>query len=704
MALQKSELSTMPGRYNVRIESAWRRFVETGEVDSSVVRPIIAVSWRRSRQMGLDPYDQKCFTRLDDAQLETRLRAKKELIDTASPFMNLLCKPIEGSGFRVDLTDDEGYLLKAMGDQSILEEAEMLQFLPGANRHESRVGTCGIALALATDTPIQVAGAEHYNFHIRRWTCSSAPIHDSSGKIVGVLNVTGHWSLVHKHTLGMVIAAVEAIERQFILKNLADDLGAMNEFLKTVISSINDGIIALDDRSLITHFNCVAAKILQYSPEEIVGRTAREVFSIHPEFQEILSALHDREIQDREVAIRGKHGSTRCLVSAKPIRRGPDSISGTLITISKMDRVRKLVHHLVGTQARFTFDDIIGEDEEFKKALDLARICATTCSRVLLQGESGTGKELIAQAIQNASPRRDGPFVAVNCAAMPRDLIESELFGYEEGAFTGARKGGKPGKFELAEGGTLFLDEVQSMSLEMQAKLLRVIEDGQVVRVGGSEVIPVNVRIIAATNQDLAVEIKNGNFREDLFYRLNVVTIVIPPLRKRRVDVPLLVEHFLKKASVNMGESVTGIEREALDCLCAYSYPGNVRELENIVERAVLMARGHRIALEHLPDKVRATEPPLKVRESGYYGDGPALSRELVPRDDEQAGASKVDNPYEPPLVSLGELEKMVILKALKTTGGNISRAARMLGMGRNTLYRRLSSFSAVERPKIHNI
>lgn len=697
MALQELESFTVPSGFAVKMESAWKNFIETGEVDSSVVRPIIAESWRRSREIGLDPYDRKCFTRLSDAELELRLKANKELIDTASPFMNLLYKAVAGSGFRVDLTDNEGYLLKVMGDESILDEAELLQFLPGANRQESRVGTCGISLALANDMPIQVAGAEHYNFHIHRWTCSSAPIHDSTGRMVGVLNVTGHCSLVHKHTLGMVIAAVEAIERQFILKNLASDLGAMNEFLKTVISSINDGIIVLDNRSVITHFNCVAAKILQCSPEEVVGRTAREVSSLHPELQEVLGTPHGYEVQDKEISIRGKRGSTRCFVSVKRIRCGPDHMVGTLITISKMDRVRKLVHHLVGAHAQYTFDDIVSEDEEFKEALNLAKICATTSSKVLLQGESGTGKELIAQAIHNASLRRDGPFVAVNCAAVPRDLIESELFGYEEGAFTGARKGGKPGKFELAEGGTLFLDEVESMPLEMQAKLLRVIEDGQVVRVGGSEIIPVNVRIIAATNQDLATEVKNGNFREDLFYRLNVITINIPPLRKRRVDIPLLVEHFLKKASKRVGKSVAGIQREALDYLCDYPYPGNVRELENIVERALLVSEGSTIELKHLPDKVKRVAARPEACTSGTCGGQPASLHELASSANGEVRAPEARGLYQPPVISLDVLEKMAILEALKTTGGNISRTARILGIGRNTLYRRLRKYGMSE-------
>jgi transcriptional regulator with PAS, ATPase and Fis domain len=386
-----------------------------------------------------------------------------------------------------------------------------------------------------------------------------------------------------------------------------------------------------------------------------------------------------QEIQDKEVVIRGRSGSTRCLMSIRFISEELGKVSGTAIILNKMERVHKLVHRMVGAQARFRFSDIIGEDWKFGQAVSLAKNAAGTSLKVLLQGESGTGKELFAEAIHNASLWRDGPFVAVNCAAVPRDLIESELFGYEEGAFTGARKGGKPGRFELAEKGTLFLDEVESMPLEMQPKLLRVLEDGQIVRVGGSEVIPVDVRVIAATNLDLATEVKNGNFRADLLYRLNSVTINIPPLRERLGDIPLFVEHFLRKAATALMKVVSSVERKALNALCSYSYPGNVRELENIIERAVLVAQSDKLTLECLPVKVLQNESmteALKERRSLDSSKDGDLGSELSH-----------------PVYCLSDLEKNAISIALKKTGGNISRAAKILGLGRNTLYRKIKEF-----------
>jgi PAS domain S-box-containing protein len=661
-----------------KIDQAWKRLVKTGEIDSSVVRPIIADSWKRCKEIGLDPYDTKCFKRTSATELKSRLDANKELIDIAWPLAEMLYRVTEGSGFRVDLTDGDGYLLKTIGDKEIIDEAEILGLLPGANRHETRVGTCGIGLALAVRQAVQVVGGEHFNFHIHRWTCSSAPIRDVNGKVIGVLNMTAHRNLVHKHTLGMLVAVAEALEKQFALKKSTRDLKLANEFLETVIGSINDGLIVINKDSNVTHFNPTAEKIFCCKAEEVVGRKAEAIFSMFLEIQQSLCILGGQEIQDREVVVRGKGGSTRCLMSVRFIREISGEVSGMTIILNKMERVRKLVHRMVGAQARFRFGDIIGEDHKFLEAVTLAKSAAATSLKVLLQGESGTGKEIFAQAIHNASSRRDGPFVAVNCAAIPRDLIESELFGYEDGAFTGARKGGKPGRFELAENGTLLLDEVGSMPMDMQSKLLRVLEDGQIVRVGGSEIIPVDVRIISATNRDLGNEVTNGNFRADLFYRLNSVVINIPPLRERRADISLFAEYFLKKAVAALFKQIQVIEPKAMDTLCSYPYPGNIRELENIIEKAVLVSETDRLTLECLPAKVLPNKSLTGLLgERGY--------RSFPERGTfERAGE---------PTYHLSDLEKGAISEALKSMKGNVSRAAKMLGIGRTTLYRKIKAY-----------
>lgn len=311
-------------------------------------------------------------------------------------------------------------------------------------------------------------------------------------------------------------------------------------------------------------------------------------------------------------------------------------------------------------KASFTFRDIIGSHPALVNAVSLAKQVAPDDVRVLIQGETGTGKELLAQAIHNASPRRDGPFVAVNCAAVPSGLVESELFGYEDGAFTGAAKGGRPGKFELAHGGTLFLDEVCSMEPEMQAKILRALEAGSVMRVGGFRPVPVDVRIISAANKNLLDEMAAGRFRKDLYFRLAGVTINLPPLRLRKADIPDLACHLLSKISRKKGVSAPTLLPEVLGALMAYDWPGNVRELENALEGAVAVAVSGEIGLEDLPDHI--------------------------------AGAVRADGAikHEPATGGLKEWERLVILGVLKETQGNVAAAARRLGVSRNTLYRKM--------------
>ncbi len=293
-----------------------------------------------------------------------------------------------------------------------------------------------------------------------------------------------------------------------------------------------------------------------------------------------------------------------------------------------------------------------------KRQIELAKIAAKTGSRVLLVGESGTGKELFAQAIHNESPRRAGPFVAVSCAAVPRELIEAELFGYREGAFTGARRGGQMGKFELADGGTLFLDEISSMPLEMQAKLLRVLQEGEVMRLGDERPRRVDVRVIAAANTDLMEEVRHRNFREDLYFRLNVVEIFIPPLRERKEDLPLLVEHILARTSAQLNRGTIRISKEAMGVMMAYSWPGNVRELENCLERASILCEGDLVQSQHLPRQL------LMVRQ-----------KDLWERQQEKP---------------LHEWEEQIIAQTLEKCQGNISLCARRLGVSRSTLHRRM--------------
>jgi two-component system response regulator AtoC len=333
------------------------------------------------------------------------------------------------------------------------------------------------------------------------------------------------------------------------------------------------------------------------------------------------------------------------------------------------DLERENVHGVPGENDR---PPLVGESPAMKAVHEMVARVADSPSTVLITGESGTGKELIAKALHQGSSRRDKPLIKVNCAAIPKDLVESELFGYERGAFTGA-VGSKPGRFELADGGTLFLDEIGEVPVEMQVKLLRALQESEFERVGGIKTLQVDVRLVAATNRDLKQLITEGRFREDLYYRLAVVPIALPPLRDRREDIPLLVSHFIEKYNQRLGKRVGGIEPEAMELLMDYAWPGNIRELENLMERSVLFADGDRILANALPDALRerGVHHPTPVAGIGHLGAIAAPSGASMKEIVRQAQA---------------ELERGLIAKALEETGGNVTRAAKKLQISRKSL------------------
>jgi transcriptional regulator with PAS, ATPase and Fis domain len=315
---------------------------------------------------------------------------------------------------------------------------------------------------------------------------------------------------------------------------------------------------------------------------------------------------------------------------------------------------------------------MIGRSRVMLELFDTVKRLARHQSTILILGESGTGKELIARALHTLGPRRDGPFVAVNCATLSEPLLESELFGYERGAFTGA-VGSKPGRFELADGGSLFLDEIGEVPVEMQVKLLRALQESEFERVGGIKTLRVDVRLIAATNRDPKQLIVEGRFREDLYYRLAVVPIALPPLRERREDIPALVQHFIRKYDARLGKRVEGIEDEALQVLMGYAWPGNIRELENLMERSVLFADGPLILASALPDTLRerGPQPPVPIAAVGPLGAIAAPSGASMKEIVRHAQA---------------ELERELIGRALDETGGNVTRAAKRLQISRKSL------------------
>lgn len=634
--------------------SMWEQFLK-GKGDLTGLSNEVAASWKRARNAGVDPLGTSCIV---DEKTISKLRKKNQLlIDVVLPFVELIDGFIQNTGFMITLVDRDGFILDVKGDRRALEQARMSGFVIGSNRSETEAGTNAISLALIENKPIQIAGPQHYRKLYHEWTCSAAPIHDTYGNIIGVLNLSGHRSLLHKHTLGMVASLVQAIEREFHIREKNSKLRLANERLKAVIDSVSEGVVAIDRSGTILESNAKFKKMFRLTNFELQESNFNEIIKKDSILMDVFKT--GQEFFDREENLVPPFTTVSSLVTGRKIMNEHGEVASVVGIIKEKKEVYRLVNRLTGAKAVFNFESIIHKDPQMAKTIAIAQTVAESDTRVLLEGESGTGKELFAQAIHNASPRCAGPFVALNCSAIPRELIESELFGYAEGAFTGAKKGGKPGKFELADGGTLFLDEINSMPLEMQVKLLRVLQQNEITALGGTQATPVNVRIIAASNKSLEMLVDEGRFRLDLFYRLGVVVLKIPPLRERIEDIPLLFAYLLQKISASAGKDITYSPEELFPLLCAYEWPGNVRELENYIERAVVLVRGGVLTTEYFPDRMTA----------------------------------KTVGNNEDTISYLAIKEREAIQKVLAIHNGNISKAAKTLGISRNTLYTKIKTY-----------
>ncbi|MBN1394665.1 MAG: sigma 54-interacting transcriptional regulator [Pirellulales bacterium] len=426
-----------------------------------------------------------------------------------------------------------------------------------------------------------------------------------------------------------------------------------------VLDSINDGVFTVDDQWRITSFNRAAERITGVGRDEAIGKPCCEVFRAN--ICESACALREtlrtgRPIVNRAIYILGaQNNRVPISISTAVFRDAEGNVVGGVETFRDLSLVEELRKEL---DAGLGFADIVGRSRAMRQVFELIPRIAESDSSVLIEGASGTGKELFARAIHNLSPRRKKRFVAVNCAALPDTLLESELFGYKAGAFTDARKD-KPGRFALADGGTIFLDEIGDISPAMQARLLRVLQERTYEPLGGVEPIETDIRLIAATNKDLAKLVKKGTFREDFFYRINVVRLKLPALRDRREDIPLLAEHFIAKFNRLQGKDVAGMSDEVLARLMEHDFPGNVRELENVIEHAFVLCRGAMIEIEHLPPQLRGAADERSPNLAG---------------------------------MTLRAIERLMIVDALRRNEGNRTAAARQLDINPSTLFRKIKS------------
>ncbi len=473
-----------------------------------------------------------------------------------------------------------------------------------------------------------------------------------------------HFTAAHKALLDHVAATLSATCRLLLD---AQQQRRLIEEQRAIVDHIADGLLVLEAGATVRHINRTAARLLHLTPEKAIGRPLGSLV----DFQTIVEPVFasGQGYVDRELIIDSPSLNLHLMDTAVPICDAQGKVLSVVNTFREIQRVRHLAQRISGSHARYHFEDIIGRSPALRQAMVDARKAARGSSNILLSGESGVGKEVFAQAIHNSSPRHDAAFIAINCAALPRDLIESELFGYTAGSFTGARREGRPGKFEAASGGTIFLDEIAELPLDVQAKLLRVLQEREVTRVGDTRGLPVDVRVIAASNRDLRQMVADRVFREDLYYRCRVIEIELPSLRDRAEDIPLLAHHFLAKYAAQLDKPVYGFAASTMARLQAHPWPGNVRELENVIERAVNLCDHPEIDLQTLGLPAGASS---SANPPPHPGDGAT-----------------------PPL-SLAQAEKAAIEAAVRHTGYNLTQASQVLGISKPAIYAKIARHGIV--------
>ncbi|MCK9260478.1 MAG: sigma-54-dependent Fis family transcriptional regulator [Azoarcus sp.] len=639
------------------VADSWERFVHNDPLVNAPVRDVVLESWRRCRSEAVDPSRDRAPA-ADDARIRVLREKHQSLHEAARPVLDAMKEVLHESGSIIMLTDPSGTIIDLHGDTRARNAGEMVNLAQGGRWVENVMGTNAIGTAIAALKPVQIYASEHYCLDVKRWTCAAAPILDLTGTtLLGVVDVSGVKETFHGHSLGLVMAAAKQIEA--VLANRERDLHTrlLEHSMDGFVRYGGDCVMVFDRRGRLLKSN---------------GRQqlTREQYGVQ------LPSITGTQIDALDLELTSEERAVRMPVWLKSewlqFVRTPSGELGTMLIIPLGQRTpgaaqgpaAREVGPTPRTQAD-PFAEIIGVSDALVAAKARAQRLAPLDLPVMLLGETGVGKEVFARAIHSAGAKRDAPFIAVNCGALTRELLASELFGYVDGAFTGARRNGLPGKFELADGGILFLDEIGEMPLEMQPHLLRILQDGIVVRLGDTRERHVTVRIIAATNRDLRKEVAAGRFREDLFHRLCVTTIRLPPLCERPEDISMILDHLNRRLAHKYACPIKRMSPEVRQAFLRYRWPGNVRELQNVFEGVFALSDAGQIDISLLPEELLAPQPGV------------------VPSAKNPDGAVRK-------AVRLEELEHHAILAAISNAKGNMSQAARVLGISRSTLYVKL--------------
>jgi transcriptional regulator of acetoin/glycerol metabolism len=662
-----------------KLQHVWENFVieKNFHPDESGLRPIMLQSWNRCLGYGVDPVSTKAPIVSTTQQVQEEF-LNSQLHRYLLPYLKNIRDIMMETEKLLVVTNSKGEINHIEGKVSIQNKAEKMNFVTGSSWKERDAGTNAIGTALVTKTPIQVFSAEHLCERVHEWTCSAAPILDpATQKVLGVIDLTGVWKSVHPHALSLVLTVARAIEDGMRKDLEVDRYKVLAHYLEVSMRKTSVPLAALDYGGTV-----LKADPLLYENSLINEYNKLKGFAIE--------TLQLKEEVGWEVET--QKGVWKFILT--PYVEYGRYIGAIVHAIPPMITSNKTAP---SSTTRHSFSSMIGRSNKFIETIRSALASARTDLPILMEGESGTGKELFAQSIHRASKWADGPFVAVNCGALPKDLAVSELFGFEGGSFTGAAKGGKPGKFIQAQGGTIFLDEIGEMPLDMQTYLLRVLEEGEVVPVGAHKPIHLNVRVIAATNRDLLKAVGNGEFRRDLYYRLNILSIHIPPLRERTEDITLLMEYHIKKACRDIGRAPLKISELVIRMLQDYSWPGNVRELRNIAYRLATKTIGDVIEVCDLPNEIysSATTYQIDLNQKSDKRLTNDKGKELL---EEHLSLQKSGVEKE---VTIKEKELEMILSLLEKYNGNVTQVAQKLGIHRSTIYRKLRAMDEYQKDRI---
>jgi transcriptional regulator of acetoin/glycerol metabolism len=631
-------------------------FLETKQL-AATVDPMVGGSWKRSAPR-LHPDALPHWNHVTETALSRTLLRSSLLCTMAQPILEDIRQFTETTPLAILLMDNTMCMLEMLGDKATVGQLVELGFQQGVFLREGQIGTNAFAIAQIERASSWVYGPEHYLSCLHPFSTVAAPVHEPDGSLLGIVGSFEPIEQASALSVGLVTAAAKAIESQVQTEEIRQEASAYAIQINNIIDAMSEGLLVWDENRTVIHLNLPGSDLLKVRPTRLMGRHLEEVIKL-PEII-VRASERSESLTDIECTMMVDNRPLALMVNFRVVSLPRTTLY--LASFRPIEQVRELVSRQFGAVARQTVDNLIGESSQVKTLRRQIKTAARAEAPVLIVGETGTGKATIARAIHNSGPRKDGPFVALNCRAIPRDLILAEFIGFEAGSYTNINQGGQPSKFELAEGGTLYLDEIDVLPLDMQAALLGVLDTGSVMRLGAKHAIPVNVRIVASTEVNLDNMVIDGGFRTDLYYRLRSFHIHTTPLRERREDIPTLMRQKLMLLSSQIGQSISFSE-EAEEALTHYPWPGNIRELESTLDRAVAVSEETTIGIEHLPASLLTNSTSQPGVEPG-------------------------------PVVSLAEAERRAIVNAGRSTGGNLTQAAAVLGIGRTTLWRKMNTMN----------